>query len=116
MPLVLLCGYPSSGKTTVAQMIKKHMEEEKGKHVKMLTENDYVKHSSKNDIYAGQSSEISLLSLLPFRFFVCFCFGEKGSFELTTVNRPVGQYVSNHFSFEMTNGIFSETPHDVKVS
>ena len=39
MPLVLICGYPSSGKSRIAGQIKDYLESDKQKVVKVLTEN-----------------------------------------------------------------------------
>ena len=50
MPLVLICGYPSSGKSRIAGQIKDYLESDKQKVVKVLTENSYVNHHVKNEI------------------------------------------------------------------
>lgn len=64
MPLVLICGYPSSGKSRIAGQIKDYLENDKQKVVKILTENSYVNHHMKNAIYAGEFKELwSNLSL-----------------------------------------------------
>ena len=50
MPLILLTGYPSSGKTTRAQQLKEYFSTVVGKNVVVLSENDIVKNKH---IYSG---------------------------------------------------------------
>jgi tRNA uridine 5-carbamoylmethylation protein Kti12 len=50
MPLILLTGYPSSGKTTRAQQLKEYFSTVVGKSVVLLSENDVVKNKH---IYSG---------------------------------------------------------------
>ena len=58
MPLVLICGYPSSGKSRIAGQIKDYLESDKQKVVKVITENSYVNHHMKNEIYMGELKEL----------------------------------------------------------
>ena len=51
MPLILICGYPSSGKTTRAHEIKKYIEENHKKEVTIINE-EFLK-LDKKDAYKG---------------------------------------------------------------
>ena len=53
MPLVVLCGYPSSGKTTICNQLKDFLEN-KNKRVIVISENLLV-DNKKNEIYSGDS-------------------------------------------------------------
>jgi tRNA uridine 5-carbamoylmethylation protein Kti12 len=50
MPLILLTGFPSSGKTTRAQQLKEYFSTVVEKNVVLLCENDVVKNKQ---IYSG---------------------------------------------------------------
>ena len=52
MPLIIICGFPSSGKTTICQKLKEYVECEKKKTVLIISEDELVR-GSKNDIYSG---------------------------------------------------------------
>ena len=51
MPLIVLCGYPSSGKTTTCSQLKEFLEKKNIK-VKVVSENTLV-DKKKNLIYSG---------------------------------------------------------------
>ncbi|EFX81646.1 hypothetical protein DAPPUDRAFT_196010 [Daphnia pulex] len=61
MPLILLTGFPSSGKTTRAQQLKEYFSTVVGKNVVLLSENDVVKNKQ---IYSDASKEKELRSTL----------------------------------------------------
>ena len=50
MPLIVLCGYPSSGKTTTSTQLKEFFEEKNIK-VKVISEN-FLVNEKKNEIYS----------------------------------------------------------------
>ena len=56
MPLVVICGLPSSGKTTRAQQLKKYFED-KGRAVVII--DDEMVGEEKNDVYASSIKEKS---------------------------------------------------------
>ncbi|XP_050697460.1 protein KTI12 homolog [Eriocheir sinensis] len=56
MPLVLLSGFPSSGKTRRAREIKEHLETEKGKKVTIVSENEAV-GEDKNGVFSNSQKE-----------------------------------------------------------
>ncbi len=51
MPLILLTGFPASGKSTRAQQLKEYFSSCAGKNVMVLSENDIVKNKQ---IYSGK--------------------------------------------------------------
>ena len=51
MPLIVLCGYPSSGKTTTSSQLKEFFEKKNIK-VKVVSEN-YLVDENKNAVYSG---------------------------------------------------------------
>lgn len=59
MPLIIIVGCPSSGKSTRAQELKDFFELQKQKVVHVVSENDIVKDSgqSKNDVYESSPKE-----------------------------------------------------------
>jgi len=63
MPLVIMCGYPSSGKSSVCGKLKEFMQEEKQKNVIIISENS-ITGTNKNNIYADSTKEKSLRSAL----------------------------------------------------
>lgn len=63
MPLVIVCGYPSSGKTTVSNRLKTYLEEEKKKNVILISENDLV-DKNKNEIFGDSTKEKPIRSSL----------------------------------------------------
>lgn len=50
MPLILLTGFPASGKSTRAQQLKEYFIKVSGKNVVLLSENDIVKNKL---VYSG---------------------------------------------------------------
>ena len=52
MPLIIICGYPSSGKTTICNQLKTYMEDMMKKNVIVINENQIV-DETKNEIYGG---------------------------------------------------------------
>ena len=52
MPLIVLCGYPSSGKTTTTSKLKEFFEKKNIK-VKVISEN-FLVDEKKNEIYSGE--------------------------------------------------------------
>jgi len=63
MPLVIICGFPSSGKTTICQKLKEYVECEKKKTVLIISEDELVR-GSKNDIYSDSLKEKPVRSSL----------------------------------------------------
>lgn len=59
MPLIIIVGCPSSGKSTRAEELKTFFETEKQKVVHVISENEIVKSSgiSKNDVYESSPKE-----------------------------------------------------------
>ena len=61
MPLIVLTGYPSSGKSRSARILKEFFEKDKNKVVKIISENDIVANDDdkggKNSIYADSLAE-----------------------------------------------------------
>ncbi len=51
MPCVLLCGFPSSGKTTRANQLKTFLTETSGKVVHIINDEDLK--IDKNQVYSG---------------------------------------------------------------
>jgi len=51
MPLVVICGYPSSGKTTICNQLKDFLEN-KNKKVIVVSEN-FLVDNKKNETYSG---------------------------------------------------------------
>ena len=61
MPLVLITGIPSSGKTTTALKLKTYLEETKGCKVHLVSENEILKsEGDKNDILSDSKKEKSI--------------------------------------------------------
>lgn len=54
MPLVIMCGFPSSGKTTRCEELAKFFREEMQKDVEIVSDRDIG--LSKNDIYSGTAT------------------------------------------------------------
>lgn len=52
MPLVVMCGYPSSGKSTWAKKLSEYLEQEHGKQVHVVREEEHLR-GDKNDILDG---------------------------------------------------------------
>ncbi|XP_065650091.1 protein KTI12 homolog [Hydra vulgaris] len=63
MPLVLICGFPCSGKTKIAHEIKEYMENEQKKKVIVVSENDLVAEK-RNEIYSDFTKEKAIRSAL----------------------------------------------------
>lgn len=63
MPLIIMCGFPSSGKTMAGNIIKKYMEEEMKKSVFFINENELLDRE-KNDIFADSNKEKPIRSAL----------------------------------------------------
>lgn len=59
MPLIVIVGGPSCGKSTRAQQIKEHFETVREKTVHIVSENDIVRNSefSKNEVYEVSQRE-----------------------------------------------------------
>lgn len=51
MPLVVMCGYPSSGKSKRAEELKNHLENSRGKTVHLA--GDESVNLERNVVYAG---------------------------------------------------------------
>lgn len=51
MPLILMCGFPSSGKTKRSLELKEYFENEKDKAVTIVSENDFLNKVSSNDVF-----------------------------------------------------------------
>ena len=56
MPLIIVTGFPSSGKTTTADALHKYLAEEKGKKVVRVTEDERVK-GAKERVYSHAAEE-----------------------------------------------------------
>ena len=56
MPLVVITGIPSSGKSKTCQRLSEFLTKEKDKVVKIVSENDFV-DSSKNQIFSDSQQE-----------------------------------------------------------
>lgn len=65
MPLILITGIPSSGKSTRALEIKSYFEDVRERTVHLVNENDIITASGtkKNVIFLGKSSACYLLLL-----------------------------------------------------
>ncbi|KAL0273735.1 UNVERIFIED_CONTAM: hypothetical protein PYX00_006344 [Menopon gallinae] len=63
MPLIVLTGFPSSGKTTLANELKSYFEN-KDKKVKIICENNVIKDSGidKNELYSDSKKEKEIRS------------------------------------------------------
>lgn len=59
MPLIMLVGCPSSGKSARSQELKEFFETQKGKTVHVISENDIIRNSGvpKNDVYGSAQIE-----------------------------------------------------------
>ena len=66
MPLILICGYPSSGKTTRAYQIKKFIEENHKKEVLIINE-EFLK-LDKKEAYKGKITKGSNNRKLEFHY------------------------------------------------
>ena len=66
MPLIVLCGYPSSGKTTTSTQLKECFEKRNIK-VKVISEN-FLVDEKKNEIYSCKFDQ----------FFFFFLYVRKG--------------------------------------
>jgi len=53
MPLIVFCGFPSSGKSTWATKLSEYLQTEKGKKVNIVREQDLFR-GEKNDIMDGK--------------------------------------------------------------
>jgi len=53
MPLIVMCGYPSSGKSTWARKLAEYLEKEQGKQVQVVREEEQFR-GEKNDILDGK--------------------------------------------------------------
>ena len=61
MPLVLITGIPSSGKTTTSLKLKTYLEEKKGCKVHLVSENEILtSEGDKNDILSDSKKEKSI--------------------------------------------------------
>ncbi len=61
MPLVVITGYPGSGKSTAARELKRLLEEERGRMVDLVSDNDLVKGTSdKKSVYGDATKEKTL--------------------------------------------------------
>lgn len=49
MPLIMLCGFPSSGKSKRSLELKEYLENEKNKTVTIVSENDFLNKVSNNN-------------------------------------------------------------------
>lgn len=56
MPLIIITGIPSSGKTTRAQELKSYFEEKRGKKVEIISEGETIVKTGydKNTFYSGE--------------------------------------------------------------
>lgn len=59
MPLVILCGYPCSGKTKRAEELKNYFENSRGKTVHLTS--DESLNLERNTVYAGKLAFITVL-------------------------------------------------------
>lgn len=61
MPLIVITGFPSSGKTTRAQELKKHFEDA-GKEVHVVTEEEKIINAgfTKDAVYEGNNYNVGL--------------------------------------------------------
>lgn len=66
MPLVLMCGYPCSGKSTRSQEIKKFFEQDYNKTVHIVSDDDIIKSSgiNKHDLYFNSQKEKEIRGIL----------------------------------------------------
>lgn len=66
MPLVLMCGYPCSGKSTRSREIKKFFEEDYNKTVYIVSDDDVIKSSgtNKHDLYCNAQKEKEVRGIL----------------------------------------------------
>ncbi len=62
MPLVVITGFPSSGKSTTASLLKAYLEEKRGCHVEVVSENCIVE--DRNETYAESTKEKVIRSQL----------------------------------------------------
>lgn len=60
MPLIVICGFPSSGKTTLCNQLKEFLEE-KNKKVVIVSENILV-DEKKNEIYSSKKYFVFLIT------------------------------------------------------
>lgn len=64
MPLIVMCGYPCSGKTRRAEELKVYFEQNTKRKVDVV--GDGALDVEKNSVYAGRLSCMSSLGLLLF--------------------------------------------------
>ena len=57
MPLIIMCGYPASGKTTRCNELKEYFSQKHGKRVEVI--NDDTLESNKNTVYSSSANEKS---------------------------------------------------------
>lgn len=62
MPLIVMCGYPSSGKSGWADKLATYLREEKGKEVLIVREEEHFR-GEKNSILDGECAKIKSKSL-----------------------------------------------------
>jgi broad-specificity NMP kinase len=84
MPLVVMTGYPSSGKSTWASKLAQLLRDEHGKEVEIVREEDEFR-GEKNDILDGQSCNLAPMKVFYSDFvlngmklvFLCYRFKKR---------------------------------------
>lgn len=57
MPLIIVTGYPSSGKTTRSKQLKRYLENELGKSTRLLSEEDIMSQCNTNKNAASMGKD-----------------------------------------------------------
>ena len=64
MPLVIMCGYPCSGKSKRAKELKNYLENSRGKTVHLAS--DESLNLERNTVYAGRFTRAVLLHIFAY--------------------------------------------------
>ena len=114
MPFVLICGYPSSGKTKRSEELASYLRDKLDKTVHIIS--DHTLNIDKNDIYAGTcsirfriSSDSAKLAIFAYSF---YCVGSAMSVvsdQFPTVNKRSFKCLEVHYS--LIQDRISQQPH-----
>ena len=68
MPLIIMCGFPASGKTKRANEIKQYIEQNSGKTVNII--GDHSMGVNRNTVYEGTCVSYNIISYPAFFFYI----------------------------------------------
>lgn len=82
MPLIIITGYPSSGKTSRSHELKTYFENELGKPTRLISEEEIMSQCNTDKNASSMGKELSFMSLIQQLFFsyldLClFCFSDS---------------------------------------